>query len=754
MKKHYGIVYLILVALFLFPSILMSSADFKPIFNPEISVTKTDAEIKVDGDLSDYGWSSASRISQFHERSPRELAEPPVKTEAMITYDEDNLYIAFVCYDDPASVRATMCQRDQFGGDDNVCVLIDTYGDASRAYEFLVNPYGIQKDLLWASVAGEDQGFDLIWESSAKITEQGYQVEMAIPFNSLRFPNSEVQSWRIDFWRNRPRESYNQYSWAAYDRNEQCWVCQWGTLNGLRDVRPGKGLEILPAMVANQSGRLEDHDNPDSKFNNGDVRGEFSLGGKYSPTSDITIEAAYNPDFSQIEADAAQIDVNTTMALFYPERRPFFQEGSDLFRTLFNSFYTRTINDPQFAAKLIGRLGGTSIAGLSSIDENTPYIIPLREGSILLNTGKSYVNVFRGLQTVGNNSRVGVLASDRRFDYNGSGSVLAFDFDLGLSRNYRIDGQYIGTHVKEAVDPSFDDYLDGIKFNKDRYTAALDGESYYGTAFITRFSRGARHLNFMIDYDQISPTYRTEIGYDPINSHRTVSSYANYNIYPEGGIFNRISPGVFAFRRWEWTGPQRQSFIDVGIEGQLKLAQTFWVISYNTGNETYNGIRYDGLRNVEFNLSSRFSQRLGYSLGIYRGIGIAYYAQTKGNETGFYLGLNLKPVDRIIIEPNVEYTKSDDHESGERIYEGYIFRSRVGYQASRQMSIRLVVQYNNFNERWDIDPLLTYRLNSFTVFYVGSTYDYNNYTYHPNDRSEWRLSSRQFFMKLQYLFRT
>jgi hypothetical protein len=754
MKKYYESIYLILVALFLFPAFLFASTDFEPIFNPEISISKTSAEIKVDGNLSDRGWELASKVFQFHERSPRELAEPPVKTEAMVTYDEDNLYVAFKCYDDPASIRATMCQRDQFGGDDNVCVMIDTYGDASRAYEFLVNPYGIQKDLLWASVAGEDVGFDLIWESSAKITNEGYQVEIAIPFTSLRFPNKDIQNWRIDFWRNRPRESYNQYSWAAYDRNEQCWVCQWGTLNGLQNVHPGKGLEILPAMVANQSGMLKDSDNPNAGFDNSDIKGEFSLGGKYSPTSNITVEAAYNPDFSQIEADAAQIDVNSTMALFYPERRPFFQEGSDLFRTLFNSFYTRTINDPQFAAKLIGRLGSTSISGLSSVDENTPYIIPLREGSILLNTGKSYVNVFRGLQTVGSNSRVGILASDRRFENNGIGNVLAFDFDFSLSRNYRIDGQYIGTYTKEANDPSFNDYLGDTRFDNDKYTVALDGESYYGTAFITRFSRGARHLNFMLDYDQISPAYRTEIGYDPINSHRTASTYINYNVYPKNGIFDRISPGLYAFRRWEWTGPQRQSFIDVGVEGQLKLAQTYWAVSYNVGNETYNGIKYDKLRDIHFDLGSRLSQRLGYNVGYHHGIGIAYYAQTKGRETGFYVGLSLKPVDRVIVEPNVEYAKSNDNETNERIYEGYIFRTRLRYQASRQMSFRLVVQYNDFNERWDIDPLLTYRLNSFTVFYVGSTYDYDNFTYHPNEKSEWRLSSRQFFMKLQYLFRT
>ena len=116
-----------------------------------------------------------------------------------ITYDNENLYVAFDCHDDPADIRATMCQRDQFYGDDAVCLLIDTYGDAAWAYEFFVNPYGVQKDYLWSSIGGEDRGYDLIWESAAQITETGYQVEMAIPFASLRFPNKDVQSWKMDF---------------------------------------------------------------------------------------------------------------------------------------------------------------------------------------------------------------------------------------------------------------------------------------------------------------------------------------------------------------------------------------------------------------------------------------------------------------------------------------------------------------------------------------------------------------------------
>ncbi|MGB7061919.1 MAG: carbohydrate binding family 9 domain-containing protein, partial [Candidatus Zixiibacteriota bacterium] len=483
-----------------------ASTPFEPVFRPTLEIEKSAGAISIDGNLNDPGWKSAARATNFVERSPGDNTQPEVETEAFITYDNDNLYVAFVCYDDPATIRATMCQRDRFNGDDAVCLLMDTYCDASWAYEFFVNPYGIQKDRLWTSVGGEgegyeDLGYDLIWESAARVTATGYQVEMAIPFESIRFPNKDAQTWKVDFWRNRPRESYKQYSWSARDRNEQCWPCQWGTVEGIKNVHPGKGIEILPTVLAYQSGSLQNLSEPDVRFRNGNPDGEFSLGGKYSVSSDVTVEASINPDFSQIESDAAQIDVNTTHALYYQERRPFFQEGSDIFRTLFNSFYSRMINDPAFTAKLTGRMGRTSIGFLAAHDENTPYMIPLEEGSLVINSGRSVINVVRGSRGFGDNSMIGFIVSDRRLDGGGSGSIAAIDGRIRLSKNYSIDGQFIASHTREPDDTLLTSDFNRIRFDNGKHTAAFDGESFYGSAFITRFNRDARSWNFFVDYN-------------------------------------------------------------------------------------------------------------------------------------------------------------------------------------------------------------------------------------------------------------
>jgi len=736
-----------------------ASTPFEPVFNPTLEIQKSAGAISIDGSLEDAGWEDAACVTNFVERSPGDNTQPDVKTKALITYDNQHLYVAFICYDDPGSIRATMCQRDRFNGDDAVCLLVDTYRDASWAYEFFVNPYGVQKDRLWTSVGGEgggyeDTGYDLIWESAARITAAGYQVEMAIPFASLRFPNQEAQIWKVDFWRNHPRESYKQYSWSARDRDEQCWPCQWGTVEGIKNVRPGKGIEILPTVLAYQSGSLPDLGGTDVRFKNSNPDGEFSLGGKYSVSSDVTVEASVNPDFSQIEADAAQIDVNTTHALYYPERRPFFQEGSDIFRTLFNSFYSRMINDPQLTAKVTGRMGRTSVGYLGALDENTPYMIPLEEGSLVINSGRSVVNVLRGSRGFGDNSMIGFILSDRRLDGGGSGSIAAVDGRIRLSKNYSIDGQFIASHTEEPDDLSITEGLEDYEFDNGKHTAVFDGESFYGSAFITRFNRDARSWNFFVDYNQVSPTYRTETGYDPWVDYRNLTVWTGYNIYPKSGLFERISPQAHVYRRWNFNHVRKIEENNLGINGNIRVAQTHFGLNFSKNYEYWAGLEFDDLWMFSLDLGSRLSDQVGFDFNLHHGRSIARHEQIKGNETSVYASLILKPVDRLVIEPNLSFSQSHTVDTGREIFYGYISRTRIQYQASRELSFRLVVQYNDFRQAWDIDPLLTYRVSSFSVLYIGSTYDYSNVEKDSGLDSAWKMTSRQFFMKLQYLFQT
>lgn len=732
---------------------------FQPQVQPSVTVTQAASDVDVNGALDDPAWKSAARFGNFAEVQPGDNIRPEVRTDVLVTYDADKLYVAFICYDDhPGQLRATMSQRDRYSGDDMVGVCLDTYNNTSWAYEFMVNPYGVQKDMLWTSITGEDSGYDLIWESAARITDSGYTVEIAIPFASMRFPNKDEQNWRVQFLRNRPRGTTQQYAWAAVNRNERCRSCQWGTLEGIRNVRPGKGIEILPAFVATQAGHLTETAGPAYDFDNGKPKGEMSIGGKYAVTSDITMEAALNPDFSQIEADADQIDVNSTISLMYPERRPFFQEGSDIFATLFNSFYTRTINDPSLAAKITGRTGRTTIGAVVARDDNTPYMIPLDASSVLLNTGKSTSTILRASQQFGANSRLGFMLTDRRFDGGGSGTVFSLDGDLRLSPQYHVVGQALFTHTLEPDKPSLTPGYGDLTFDRGRHTIGLDGEGYSGHAFIVRFDRDARSLNYFLGYNQIEPSYRTQNGYDPVNNHRTGEAYAGYTFYFTGGPLVTITPNVYGYRRWDFiTGVKRQDQINASLNVDTRVAGTSFSTGYTNAYQLWQGVGFEDMWHVYFDIDGRPNKGLGYGFYWEYGRGLSYYNMAKGKEASFSAYLSLKPIDRLTVEPTFNFTRMTGLDYNERYYNGYITRTRVQYQATRELSFRLVVQYNDFNRAWDVDPLLTYRLGSFSVFYVGSTYDYNELDRLPSDPhhpTQWQLTERQFFMKLQYLFRT
>jgi hypothetical protein len=748
----------------------LAATEFVPQYLPSVQAFRTDDKVELDGRLDDAGWRSATHLTNFVERYPGDNTQPSVATEAFITYDESNLYVGFICRDDPSEIRATMCQRDQFFDDDAVAVMIDTYGHANWAYRFYVNPYGIQRDELWSSVAGQDVGFDLIWKAAATRMDDGYQVEIAIPFTSMRFPSQDVQSWKMDFQRIRPREAYHQYAWAAHDRNEQCDPCQWGTVEGISNVKPGKGVEILPAYVANQTSELSNRQSPDSDFENHDPMGEMSVMGKYALSSDVTMEFAGNPDFSQIESDAGQIDVNTTIALFYPERRPFFQEGADIFRTLFNSFYTRTINDPIYAAKLTARKPGFTIGFMSAQDENTPYIIPFDESSSFpLNVGKSVTNALRVSKSVGNDSHLGAIITDRRFEDNGYGTILALDGDIRLSRNYSIDGQFLASYTGEADKMGESMFYEGAPIDKGRYTAEFDGESFQGNAFITRFRRNARNWGFFVDYNQVDPDYRTQTGYDPWVNYRNFSIWNGYTFYPSSGPFQRIQPQLYIDNRWVYDGGRRWQHATFSLWTQLRQAQTSITLSVHDGRAVWAGIEYPDLVSGSIEVNSRPSDKLGLYTRAEYGRTPARFASLRGDELDLELDLEIKPVDRLIFEPEFQYARSHSPAVDSLLYRQFITRARTRFQVNRALSLRLVVEYNDaeqyrryrgntddpayvYRRTVFVDPLVTYRINSFSVFYVGSTHDYNDYLAGDESDSRWQLRSRQFFMKLQYLF--
>lgn len=729
--------------------------EFQANFQPTLEIFQVAGPITIDGELNDPGWNGAAKATNFSETFPGEKTKPPIETEVLITYDDTHLYLAFIVEDEPGRIRASLRDRDEMWSDDYVGILLDTYGDASWAYFIFSNPLGIQGDSRFSSSGGEDDSFDVIYDSKGKITDHGYQVEMAIPFRNLRFPDRNEQTWRATFWITHPRDSRRTYSWAAIDRNEPCFLCQYGTLKGIRNVKSGKNIEFLPSIVSSQSGSLNDSGDPNSGFNNGKIDGDFSLGLKYNITSVLTADLTFNPDFSQVEADVAQIDVNTTFALFFPERRPFFQEGSDLFRTFVRTVYTRSINNPIGAGKITGRFNRTSIAYIGGVDENTPFILPFEEQSAILNTDlNSTSNILRIKQTFLEDSYFGVMLTDRRLDEGGSGTVVGTDGVVRFLKNYRFEWQFLASHTEEPSDSTLsvdiEDQLENqTTFNGGKHTVVYDGESFWGRAIYASIERDARKWNFDLEYWEWSPTFRADNGFVTSNDRRQAIFWTGYNFWLKTGLVDRMTPNFNLGRAWNFNEVRKDQWIQLSINANLK-AQTFIWLSYIFSQERFANKDFSGIQRLMMNVNSNFSDplRLGFFLSHGRSIFRDFDDPQLGNGTNVSAWGTIKPQQRLIIQPEFRFSQLSPLKGGEDFFSGYIFRTRLNYQFTRELFIRLVVQYNDFSQNIEIDPLLTYRVNAFTAFFIGSTHDYKNF----EETSGFTQSARQFFLKFQYLY--
>lgn len=758
-----SVVILILVLSFIVSN-LKADEGFVPVYHPELEIVRTTGVICIDGQSGDPGWQGAARAGNFSEHNPGDQTKPEVDTEVFVTYDDENLYVLWICYDDPGQVRASFCERDRIFSDDYVILCLDTYGDHAFAYEIAANPYGIPGDLLFSASAGEDISYNLIFESAGQLNSEGWIVEMAIPFASIRFPEKERQEWRVDFWRNRPRESRYQYSWAAYDRDMDCWPCNWGTVRGAENIKRSVGLELLPAVVAHQSGSVGD----DGEFTNGDVMGDLALGVSYDISSELTAEATINPDFSQVESDIAQLDVNSTFALFYPERRPFFQEGSDLFNTYFNAVYTRSINDPVAAGKVTWRKGRNSMAFLSARDEHSVIILPFEERSKYFLNGKSYSNILRYRRDFGNQSHVGLVATDRRFDSGGSGSLLGIDGKVRLSDSNSIRVQLLASHTEEVdtLAAGMEDTSD--EFSNTGHTIGLNGESFWGTGFTTTLERSTSNYWTSGRYTGLNPTFRADNGFETSNNWQI----GEFNVggikrFGDENLLENINASLNLARKWNFDGTKKDEWINASVEVNFRAAQTGMHSSYMASDEQYHDIQFNNIWSAHtcFHTQPWDALRLGGNINY--GHRIARSHELMGKETSAGIWADVKLMDRFLINFSLSHITSnslEDHEKksileDDRLFNQLVFWSRFSLQISREFSIKLVAQYIDRYDRedgsgayFDIDPLITYRINSLTVFYLGATHDLRDMNLNDGMLESLSLRDRQYFMKIQYLF--
>ena len=348
---------------------------------PSVTVARADLPPTIDGQLDDPIWQQAAVVTEFVQANPVEGAPATEDTEVYIAFDSTHLYVGMHAhYSDPGMVRANRVDRDQTIGDDTISVYFDTFLDQQRAYVFTLNGYGVQGDSLMGGGRGGgfrggpggmprgDSSWDALFDSGGSIVDDGWTAEMAIPFKSLRYPSTGGAPHRWGFQIARSiRGKDEAVVWAPVSRDVSGFLPQMGLLDGLSNLSTSRNLEILPTFTAVQVGSLNT-----TTGGFGEARQpEGGINLKYGVTSNLTLGFTYNPDFSQIESDRPQIEVNRRFPLFFSELRPFFLEGQEVFDVAgpVNFVHTRTIVDPRFGGKLTGKAGRTTLGVLVANDE-------------------------------------------------------------------------------------------------------------------------------------------------------------------------------------------------------------------------------------------------------------------------------------------------------------------------------------------------------------------------------------------------
>jgi len=727
----------------------LAAVDLPDSAKPKIQAVKIDGDLSLTGKLTDPHWNLATPIELRYEINPGENTPAPQRTFVRMLYNSNNVYIGFDCRDsNAAAIRAHISDRDKIFDDDFVDVIIDTYGDYQRAYEIVTNPYGIQGDLLMTS-SNEDASFDMVWEAASSINKDGWTAEIAVPFKSLRFPSVPVQKWAVEFIRTIPRASRVQISWTRIDRNNPCLLCQGGVIEGISGVESVTSVDLLPYVVGQESGQLDDETDPNSAFHNGNVKGRVGGGIRYAPTPDLAFEGVINPDFSQVESDATQISVNSNFALFYAEKRPFFLLGADLLQNQTQTFYSRTINNPLGAGRFIGKSGSFSFAYLTASDRNTPFIVPGEETSDYVATNlQSFSNIARARYDFGQEDFLGGMVVTRNTGpaHNYLGGV---DWNYKFWENYYFQGEVFYADTKEVNDSSL--FLNDRTLGSTGHDATFNGEQYGGSSSLLTLRRSARSYSFTLQYSDRAPTFEAQDGFVPNNDLRTGTLQQSFSFYPNNAWVDNWGVGLNSGLHYNYDGVRKESwgvpYVWANFKSQTNVSVTYLALN----NELYEGFQFTNMHRGELSIYSKPASALTLQFDGWLGRFIKRSDPVDAGE-GHTIDMTaqIKPTSQFELDLSYSRARLSSIATGELFYDGYIARAVGIYQFTSEVFVRVIGQYDEFNKAFDFFPLLSYKLNPYTIFYVGSTYSLSDF----GDPFGFRQTSRQYFLKLQYLFRS
>lgn len=728
---------------------------------PSAAIPRLEATATVDGRLDEPAWAQATRLAGFSQFQPVDSRDAEEQTEVRVWYAPDAIYFGIIAHDRvPGSVHASVANRDDLDTDDNVRIYLDTFNDRRRAYFFGVNPIGAQEDGVrteGASSPGSifggsiDRTPDFLWQSKGRLTAEGYVVEVRVPFKSLRYDGSGPQEWGLQIVRQTRRTGYED-TWTDAKRANASFLDQAGRLTGIHDLHRGIVFEAQPTFTSAWNG---ERDPGTGDFNRHDPTSDLGLNLRLGFTS-MTVDGTWNPDFSQVEADAGQVTLNQRFALFFEERRQFFLEGIELFSTPNQLVYTRTVADPSVGVKVTGKVGGTTLAYLGALDER--------------GSNDDIVNIVRGRRDFGGNSFVGLTATDRT-----NGDV--FNRVLAADVRYVFGGMYY-----------FAPQLG--------YAWTRDGGSRGGPIGQLEFDRTGRSWGFNYKAWAIGDEFEARDG------------FVNRNDLVQAHFFNRLSwygrrgalvenlttffgpTGIWAYDGFELGDPIEGEFSATvtsrwrgGWNLETRVASSF--VEFDpadfTGftHDTGAGAvpfepreQYNGGRSFEISIETPTWQKADAGLAFESGCTAIFDEASDGKYWSVEGGISLRPTPSVRLGFTTLYAvlsrTRDDSEFGRQV----IPRLRAEFQPTRALSFRFVGQYvssrqtdlqdaegnpitggDPAGERNDLrfDLLGSYEPNPGTVVFLG----YGNGMSGPRTLTFKNLTRQQdgFFLKLAYQFR-
>ena len=735
---------------------------------PVVTIPRAEAEVRIDGVLNEAVWAQATKLERFHQYEPVDGRPAEEQTEVLVWYAPDAIYFGIRALDaQPGRIRATQADRDNIDSEDHVIIYLDTFADRRRAFFFAVNPLGVQADGVRTEGTGSagrtfggniDDSPDFTFESRGQVTANGYVVEVRIPFKSLRFPSADAQRWGLQIERKVQRTGYTD-TWTDVRRANASFLLQAGTIDGMHDLRRGVVIETQPFLTLNSPGSLDDatgeftRDNPDAEAGV-NLRVGFT---------NISLDATINPDFSQVESDAGQVTVNERFALFFPEKRPFFLEGIELFNTPNQLVYTRRIANPIVGAKVTGKLGPFGIAHLTALDENV-------NGT----SDDALFNITRLRTDFGSSSSAGITYTDRnRFDDPGYNRVVSADVRYVFGKLYFFETQLASSWT--GVGDAF--------FNGILWKAEVD--------------RTGRSFGFNYAINGVDDSFRTDAGF--VNRTGIINAHAfnRFTFYgAEGALVENVNVFLNPSRLWNYS-----EFGDAPIEGTNggSIGVTLrggWDVEMQLDNgffrldpDEYEGLETDvGGATSPYSPLARISgtsfgigietptfQLFEAELGLEAGDVPIFEEASEGNGFEAELDVSLRPTSQLRLTLTGEYAhinrKRDDSEFARSV----IPRLKAEYQATRHLFFRGIVEYaaervaalvdartgsplllngRPIEAEEDngvrVDALISYEPTPGTVAYIGYGSSYADIS--PLDR-RFRRTDDGFFVKLAYLFR-